>query len=45
MNFAGDKLRKEKDSRMVRDFQGDTMFMQLIVDDVVCKRVYERIKE
>ena len=30
---------------MVRDFQGDTMFMELIVDDVVCKRVYQRITD
>ena len=39
----GDPSKKEKDSKIIRDFQGDTMYMQLIVDNVVCKRIYQRI--
>ncbi|TRY80364.1 hypothetical protein TCAL_02999 [Tigriopus californicus] len=45
LDQRGDPIKKEKDSVMIRDFQGDIMHMQIIVGQVVCKRVYERIKE
>ena len=43
--LSGNNTKGEKDSRMIRDFRGETMHMQLIVDNVVCKRVYRRITE
>jgi len=33
----------EKDTLMTREVKGDTMHMELIVDDIVCTRVYKRI--
>ena len=35
----------EKDSKMTREVDGDTMLMKLIVDDTVCTRIYKRILE
>ena len=43
--FTGNSAKGEKDTRMTRDFQGDLFHMEIWVDDVVCKRIYERIKE
>merc|ERR1712079_4602 len=40
----GNKEKGEKDTRMTRDFQGDVFYMEIWVEDTVCKRVYERIK-
>lgn len=45
LDQKGDPAKHEKDSKMIRDFQGDSMYMSLIVEDVVCKRVYQRISE
>ena len=41
----GDKTRGEKDSVMTRDLDGDTITMELIVDNIVCRRIYKRIVE
>ena len=45
LDQKGDKTRGEKDSVMTRDLDGDTITMELIVDNVVCTRIYKRIKE
>jgi len=39
----GDKSRGELDSKMIRDFQGDVMLMELTAGEAICKRVYKRI--
>ena len=41
----GNKEKGEKDTRMTRDFQGDVFYMEIWVEETVCKRVYERIKD
>ena len=43
--LTGNKDKGEKDTKMTRDFQGDLFYMEIWVDDVVCKRTYERIKD
>eukprot|EP00095_Tigriopus_kingsejongensis_P000789 maker-scaffold67_size430214-snap-gene-3.37 protein:Tk00789 transcript:maker-scaffold67_size430214-snap-gene-3.37-mRNA-1 annotation:"nucleosome assembly protein 1-like 1-like" len=43
LDQIGDSKKKEKDSVMTRDFQGDVMYMELIVGKTISKRVYERI--
>ncbi len=45
LDQKGDAGRKEKDSTMVRDFKGDKFLMEMTVDDVVCKRTYQKIAE
>ena len=45
LDQRGNKAKGEKDSKMIRDFKGDMMYMQLIAEGVVCKRVYKRIVE
>ena len=35
----------EKDSVMTRELDGDIITMKLIVDDIVCTRIYKRIME
>merc|ERR1712045_521115 len=37
----GDKSKGEKDSVMTRDLVGDVITMKLIVDNVVCTRIYK----
>ena len=41
--FSGDKSKNDKDTRLVRDFEGDVMNMTMIVEDVICKRLYHKI--
>ena len=45
LDQRADKGKKEKDTRMVRDFRGDKMLLEMTIEgsDIVCKRVYERI--
>ena len=45
LDQRADKSKKEKDTKMVRDFRGDKMFLEMTIEgsDIVCKRVYERI--
>ena len=45
LDQRADKSKKEKDTKMVRDFRGDKMFLDMTIEgsDIVCKRVYERI--
>ena len=45
LDQKGDKSRGEKDSVMTRDLVGDVITMKLIVDNVVCTRIYKRIDE
>ena len=45
LDQKGDKSRGEKDSVMTRDLVGDTITMELIVDNIVCTRIYKRIME
>ena len=45
LDQKGDKSRGEKDSVMTRDLVGDTITMELIVDNIVCTRIYKRIVE
>ena len=45
LDQKGDKSRGEKDSVMTRDLVGDTIKMELIVDNIVCTRIYKRIIE
>ena len=45
LDQKGDKSRGEKDSVMTRDLVGDTFTMEMIVDNVVCTRIYKRIIE
>ncbi len=43
--ILGDPTKREKDTQMIRDFQGDDMFMELIVGEIVCRRHYRRITD
>ena len=43
LDQKGDKSKGEKDSVMTRDLVGDVITMKLIVDNVVCTRIYKRI--
>ena len=45
LDQKGDKSKGEKDSLMTRDLVGDIITMKLIVDNVVCTRIYKRIQE
>ena len=45
LDQKGDKSKGEKDSVMTRDLVGDIITMKLIVDNVVCTRIYKRIEE
>ena len=45
LDQKGDKSKGEKDSVMTRDLVGDIITMKLIVDNVVCTRIYKRIQE
>ena len=45
LDQKGDKSKGEKDSVMTRDLVGDVITMKLIVDNVVCTRIYKRIVE
>ena len=45
LDQKGDKSKGEKDSVMTRDLVGDVITMKLIVDNVVCTRIYKRIDE
>ena len=43
--LSGDQSKGDLDSKQIRDFNGDKMLMSLVVQDVVCHRYYEKIKE
>ena len=45
LDQKGDKSRGEKDSVMTRDLVGDVFTMKMMVDNVVCTRIYKRIEE
>ena len=45
LDQQGDKSRGDLDSKQIRDFNGDKMLMSLVVQDVVCHRYYEKVKE
>jgi len=45
LDQVGDKSRNDLDSKQIRDFNGDKMLMSLVVQDVVCHRYYEKVKE
>ena len=45
LDQKGDKSRGEKDSVMTRDLVGDIFTMKMMVDNVVCTRIYKRIEE
>ena len=55
LNQKGNQSKKEKDTKMVREFQRspavsldgpyDLMLLKMQVDDVICNRVYTRIPD
>jgi len=45
LDQKGDSSRGEKDSVMTRDLVGDTITMKLIVDNIVCTRIYKRMQD